>query len=152
MVKLVIGEKAPEFVTKDQHGNEVKLSDFLGKKLVLYFYPKDGTPGCTIQACNLRDHYPRLQEAGYTILGVSVDSALSHQRFIKKRNLPFPLLIDEDHSMSEKFGVWQKKSLFGKKYWGIQRTTFVIDEQNCIEEIIEKVKVYDHADQLLSLL
>lgn len=143
------GEKAPNFSVKDQNGNIVQLSDFVGKKVVIYFYPKDDTPGCTAQACNLRDNYEQLLAAGFVVLGVSTDDEASHQKFIQKYNLPFPLLADTEKQMVNDYGVWKEKNMYGKKYWGIARTTFVIDENGIIAEVISKVKTDDHAAQLL---
>ena len=146
---LQIGDKAPDFEVKNQHGEPVKLSDFRGQKVVLYFYPKDDTPGCTAQACNLRDNYSELLKQGYQVLGVSVDNEKKHQKFITKYELPFPLLADTEHEIVEKYGVWQEKSMFGRKYMGIMRYTFVIDEKGKIEDIITKVDTKNHADQIL---
>jgi peroxiredoxin Q/BCP len=147
---LQIGEAAPEISAKDQNGNDVKLSDFKGKKVILYFYPKDDTPGCTAQACNLRDNYESLLIKGYVVLGVSVDNEKSHQKFIKKYDLPFPLLADTDHTIVEAYGVWVEKSMYGKTYMGTARTTFVIDENGIVSEIIQKVDTKNHTDQILS--
>ena len=146
---LQIGDIAPDFEVKNQHGEPVKLSDFRGRKVVLYFYPKDDTPGCTAQACNLRDNYSELLKQGYQVLGVSVDNEKKHQKFITKYELPFPLLADTEHEIVEKYGVWQEKSMFGRKYMGILRYTFVIDEKGKIEDIITKVDTKNHADQIL---
>ena len=146
---LQIGDIAPDFEVKNQHGEPVKLSDFRGQKVVLYFYPKDDTPGCTAQACNLRDNYSELVKQGYQVLGVSVDNEKKHQKFITKYELPFPLLADTEHEIVEKYGVWQEKSMFGRKYMGIMRYTFVIDEEGKIEDIITKVDTKNHADQIL---
>lgn len=143
------GDKAPAFSVKDQDGQEVKLSDFKGKKLVLYFYPKDNTPGCTEEACNLRDNYKVLQKAGYEVLGVSTDSARKHQNFIKKQKLPFRLLADVDKQMHESYGTWVEKSMFGRKFMGTARVTFLIDEKGLISDIIEKVDTKDHAAQII---
>lgn len=148
-MSLEIGNLAPQFESKDQNGNVIKLSDFVGKKVILYFYPKDNTPGCTAQACNLRDNYENLQKAGYVILGISSDSQKSHQKFIEKQELPFSLLADEDKSVHEAFGTWVEKSMYGRKYMGTARTTFIIDEEGKIEEIIEKVKTKEHTNQIL---
>lgn len=148
-MSLNIGDKAPDFETKDQFDKTVKLSDFKGKKVVLYFYPKDNTPGCTAQACNLRDNYEALQKAGYVILGISSDSIRSHQKFAEKQNLPFQLLADEDKSVHELYGTWVEKQMFGRKYMGTARTTFVIDEGGTIEDIITKVKTKEHSTQIL---
>ncbi|WP_138483134.1 thioredoxin-dependent thiol peroxidase [Dyadobacter bucti] len=146
---LQVGDSAPVFSAKDQEVKQVKLSDFKGEKVILYFYPKDDTPGCTAQACNLRDNYDTLLSRGYKVLGVSVDDEKSHVKFIKKYNLPFPLLADTDHAIVEAYGVWGEKKMFGKEYMGIIRTTFVIDENGVIEEIIQKVDTENHTDQIL---
>jgi peroxiredoxin Q/BCP len=146
---LQIGDAAPDFAARDQNGGEIKLSEYKGKKVILYFYPKDNTPGCTAQACNLRDNYEVLLAKGYIVLGVSVDDEKSHQKFIKKFELPFPLLADTDHAIVEKYGVWVEKSMYGRTYMGIARTTFVIDENGMIEEIIGKVDTKNHTDQIL---
>ena len=146
---LQVGDPAPVFSAKDQEGRQVKLSDFKGEKVILYFYPKDDTPGCTAQACNLRDNYDALLSRGYKVLGVSVDDEKSHVKFIKKYNLPFPLLADTDHVIVEAYGVWGEKKMFGKEYMGIIRTTFVIDQNGVIEEIIQKVDTENHTDQIL---
>ncbi len=148
-MNLKIGDAAPDFNVNDQHGKPVKLSDFAGKKVVLYFYPKDDTPGCTAEACSLRDNYNQLQKAGYVILGVSSDDEKSHQKFIKKFELPFALLADTDKQIHEKYGTWVEKSMYGRKYMGTSRVTFVIDEKGIISEIIEKVDTKDHASQIL---
>lgn len=148
--KLKPGDAAPELHGVDQDGKPVSLADYKGKKLVLYFYPKDDTPGCTAEACNLRDNYEVLRKAGYEILGVSVDSEKSHQKFISKYQLPFRLLADIDKKTVEAYGVWVEKSMYGKKYFGTARTTFIIDENGVIERIIEKVDTKNHADQILS--
>ncbi len=148
-MKLKVGDSAPEFSVNDQNGNLVKLSDFKGKKIVLYFYPKDNTPGCTAEACNLRDNYQALQEAGYEILGVSKDDEKSHQKFVDKFELPFTLLADIEKDIHEKYGTWIEKSMYGRKYMGTARVTFVIDEEGKIENIIEKVKTKDHTTQIL---
>jgi peroxiredoxin Q/BCP len=147
-MKLSAGDKAPAFSAKDENGNQISLQDYAGKKLVLYFYPKDDTPGCTAQSCNLRDNLPALQAAGYQVLGVSVDSEKSHQKFIQKFNLNFPLLADTDHQVVEAYGVWKEKSMYGKTYMGTVRTTFVIDENGLIERIIDKVNTGEHASQI----
>lgn len=149
MTTLTSGDKAPYFEAKDQKGNTIKLSDYKGKKLVLFFYPKASTPGCTAEACNLRDNYQTFQAKGYDILGVSADAAKAQQKFIDKYQLPFPLLADEDKSVINTYGVWGPKKFMGKKYDGIHRTTFVIDENGSIEEVIAKVKTKDHAAQIL---
>ena len=150
MGKLKEGDKAPAFTSKDQNGNDVSLKGLKGKKVVLYFYPKDNTPGCTKQACNLRDHYTELQSAGYEVLGVSMDSEAKHQKFIAKYDLPFSLLVDDQKVLLEKYEAWGKKKFMGKEYMGILRKTFVIDEDGNIEKIIEKVKTNDHTAQILN--
>lgn len=148
-MKLAIGEQAPDFESTNQKGEAVKLSDFKGKKVVLYFYPKDNTPGCTAESCNLRDNYEDLQKQGYVVLGVSTDSEKSHQKFIDKYELPFDLIADTDKSVHEAYGTWALKKFMGKEYMGTVRTTFVIDEEGKIAEIIEKVKTKDHTAQIL---
>jgi peroxiredoxin Q/BCP len=148
-MKLKEGDKAPDFESTDQNGNQVKLSDFSGKKLVMYFYPKDNTPGCTAEACNLRDNYSEFTSKGYEILGVSSDSEKSHQKFIDKYELPFRLLADVDKSIHESYGTWIEKSMYGRKYMGTARVTFIIDENGIIEKIIENVKTKDHTAQIL---
>lgn len=150
IMKLNIGDTAPEIISKDQNGNSIKLSDFQGKKVVLYFYPKDNTPGCTEQSCNLRDNEMALKAKGFQILGVSVDDEKSHQKFIEKFSLPFPLIADTDKKVVEDYGVWVEKSMYGKKYMGIARTTFVIDESGKIINIIDKVNTKDHSSQILA--
>jgi peroxiredoxin Q/BCP len=144
-----VGSKAPDFKIPDQDGNIVKLADFKGKKIVLYFYPKDQTPGCTAQSCNLRDNYKLLQKQGYEIIGVSTDSEKSHRNFITKQKLPFTLLADFDKTLHEKYGTWAEKSMYGRTYMGTVRTTFIIDEAGKIEEIIGKVNTKNHTDQIL---
>lgn len=148
-MKLTIGDKAPDFEQKNQDGQLVKLSDFQGKKVVLYFYPKDDTPGCTAQACNLNDNVEALNAKGYEIIGVSVDGEKAHQKFISKYNLTFTLLSDTDHQLVEAYGVWVEKSMYGKTYMGTARTTFIIDEQGIITNIIEKVNTKDHTAQII---
>lgn len=148
-MKLKTGDKAPDFTANDQNGNPVTLSDYRGKKVVLYFYPKDNTPGCTAEACNLRDNYEELQKAGYVILGISKDSEKSHQKFIDKYELPFTLIADTEKEVHEKYGTWIEKSMYGRKYMGTARTTFVVDENGIIQEVIEKVKTKDHTAQIL---
>ncbi|MBO4986034.1 MAG: thioredoxin-dependent thiol peroxidase [Bacteroides sp.] len=146
-----IGDKAPEVLGVDENGQEIRLDQFKGKKLVLYFYPKDSTPGCTAQACNLRDNYTRLRKEGYEVVGVSVDSAQSHQKFIAKNELPFPLIADTEKKLVEAFGVWGEKSMCGRKYMGTFRTTFIINEEGTIERIIspKEVKTKEHAEQIV---
>lgn len=146
---LKVNDLAPAFVGKDQNGETIKLADFANRKLVLYFYPKDNTPGCTAQACNLRDNYTALLQAGYEVVGVSVDSAASHKRFIESKQLPFRLIADEDHTIHEQYGTWVQKSMFGKQYWGTARLTFVIDETGKIIKIVDRVKTVSHAAQIL---
>ena len=149
MITLKAGDEAPDFASKDQNGNPINLSDYRGKKVVLYFYPKDNTPGCTAESCNLRDNYEALQTAGYEVLGVSSDGEKSHQKFIAKHELPFTLITDEDKSVHEAFGTWDLKKFMGKEYMGTLRSTFVIDEEGKIAEVIEKVKTKDHTAQIL---
>lgn len=146
-----IGDKAPELLGKDENGKEIKLSDFRGKKLVLYFYPKDLTSGCTAEACSFRDHQTELDEAGYSVVGVSVDDAQKHQKFKEKHELSFPLIADVDKQLVEQFGVWQEKSMYGRKYMGTVRTTFIINEEGVIEQIIgpKQIKTKIHAEQIL---
>jgi thioredoxin-dependent peroxiredoxin len=150
MTTLKPGDKAPEFAGKDQAGNEIKLSDFAGSKLVIYFYPKDNTPGCTAQACDLRDNYEQLLAKGYKVLGVSADDEKSHNKFIEKFNLPFPLIADTEKEVIRAFGVWGPKKFMGKTYDGIHRTTFVIDEKGAIEEVITKVDTKNHTAQIIT--
>ena len=148
---LKIGDKAPELLGLDQNGNEIKLSDYKGKKVILYFYPKDNTSGCSSEACSFRDGYQDLKTKGFEVIGVSKDSQKSHRGFIEKKELPFNLISDEDIKLQEEFGVWQEKSMYGKKYMGTVRTTFIINEEGVIENIIEKVNTKDSANQILSL-
>jgi peroxiredoxin Q/BCP len=143
------GEKAPAFTGTDQHGNTLSLADFKGRKLVLYFYPKDDTPGCTAEACNLRDNYSYLMKKGFAVLGISPDSMTSHHKFITKYNLPFPLIADEKAQILKAYGAWGQKSMYGRTYEGVLRTTFVIDEKGIIEEVIHKVDTKNHASQIL---
>ena len=146
---IKIGEKAPEINSIDQNGEKITLKQFLGKKIVLYFYPKDMTPGCTVQSCNLRDNYQQLLDSGYVVLGCSADSPEKHQKFIEKYDLPFPLISDQSKEVLNKFGVWALKKFMGKEYMGILRTTFVIDENGIVEDIITKVKTKEHTSQIL---
>lgn len=148
--ELQVGDPAPSFEAVNQKGETLRLEDFRGQKLVLYFYPKDDTPGCTKEACNLRDHHEALQQAGYRVLGVSIDSEASHQKFIDKHGLPFDLIADPDKELVEKYGVWKEKNMYGKKYMGTARTTFLIDEEGAITKIFKKVKSADHAAQILA--
>jgi peroxiredoxin Q/BCP len=147
---LTPGSKAPDFKVKDQEGNTVSLKDFKGKKVVIYFYPKDDTPGCTKEACNLRDNYSLLTDKGIVLLGVSTDDEKSHQKFIKKFELPFPLLADTEHTIVEAYKVWIEKSMYGRKYMGTARVTYLINETGKIDQIIEKVEVSNHTTQILS--
>ena len=149
MTTLKAGDAAPEFSAKDQDGNLHELKDYKGKKLVVFFYPKASTPGCTAEACNLRDNWEVFQEKGYEILGVSADSAKRQTNFKNKHELPFPLLADEEKEVINAFGVWGPKKFMGKEYDGIHRTTFIIDEEGKIEEVIGKVKTKAHAEQIL---
>lgn len=146
---LTAGSKAPDFSVKDQDGKDVKLSDFKGRKLVLYFYPKDMTSGCTAESCNLRDNYKVLQKQGYEVLGVSTDDEKSHRKFIEKEKLPFRLLADTDKALHNKYGTWVEKSMYGRKYMGTARVTFIIDANGTIEEIIGKVDTRNHTAQIL---
>ncbi len=148
---LQVGDKAPAILGVNQDGKEIKLADFAGKKVVLYFYPKDSTLGCTAQACSLRDGYDDLRKAGYEVLGVSADSAASHQKFIAKQNLPFNLIADTDKSLSEAFGTWGEKSMYGRQYMGMFRTTFLLDETGTITRILlpKEVNTKNHAAQIL---
>ena len=145
-MKLQIGQAAPTISMVDSDGNDFSIPS--GKKTVLYFYPKDNTPGCTAQACNLNENLPALQAKGYQVVGVSIDSNASHTKFKSKFNLAFPLLSDPDHQIAEAFGVWVEKSMYGKQYMGVARTTFVIDEQGIIIDIIEKVDTKNHSSQI----
>ncbi len=149
MKTLKIGDKAPQFEALDNQGNTIKLSDYAGKKLVVFFYPKASTPGCTMQACNLRDNYQRFLAEGYAILGVSADSAKRQQNFIDKKELPFSLLADEDKTVINAFGVWGEKKFMGRTYDGIHRITFIIDANGVIENVITKVKTKLHTTQIL---
>jgi thioredoxin-dependent peroxiredoxin len=148
-MELKSGMKAPAFSVNDQDGNVVKLKDLAGKKVVLYFYPKDMTSGCTAESCNLRDNYKALQKQGYEVLGVSKDDEKSHQKFIDKENLPFRLLADVDLKLHEAYGTWVEKSMYGRKYMGTARKTFIIDEKGNIEKVIDKVDTKNHTDQIL---
>ncbi|WP_103068756.1 thioredoxin-dependent thiol peroxidase [Aquimarina sediminis] len=149
MIELKKGDKAPNFSALDQDGNTISLEDYKGKKLVVFFYPKASTPGCTAEACNLRDNYQTFLNQGYEIIGVSADSAKRQQNFRNKHELPYPLLADEDKKVIEAFGVWGPKKFMGREYDGIHRSTFVIDEKGVISEVIVKVKTKDHASQIL---
>jgi len=149
MTSLQVGDAAPNFSGVDQDGNKHTLQDYKGKKLIVFFYPKASTPGCTAEACNLSDNYQELQKLGYEILGVSADSAKRQTNFKNKYDFPFPLLADEDKSVIEAFNVWGPKKFMGKEYDGIHRTTFVIDENGVLSQVIKKVKTKDHAAQIL---
>lgn len=149
MITLKEGDKAPAFKGKDQHGKTVSLADFKGKKLVIYFYPQDNTPTCTTQACNLRDNYGLLRNAGFEVMGVSPDDIDSHQKFESKYDLPFTLLADPKHQVIEKFGVWGEKQLYGRKYMGLHRTTFLVDEKGVIRKVFLKPKSKEHAEEIL---
>ena len=146
------GKKAPAFSLKDQDGKTVKLADFAGKNVVLYFYPKDDTPGCTTEACNFRDEHSKLQKAGAVVLGVSPDSEARHAKFRAKYSLPFTLLADTEHEVAEKYGAWGEKSLYGKKYMGILRSTFLIGKDGKVAKVWDKVKVKEHAAEVLEAL
>jgi len=147
---LEAGQPAPDFNAVDQNGDPISLSRFRGKKVVLYFYPRDNTPGCTAQACDLRDNYARLQAAGYQVIGVSTDGEKKHRNFIDKYALPFPLIADTDNAVHELYGTWQLKKNYGKEYMGTVRTTFLIDENGMIAEVIKKVKTKEHTAQILA--
>ncbi|GAA4270221.1 thioredoxin-dependent thiol peroxidase [Hyunsoonleella aestuarii] len=149
MNTLKQGEAVPNFTAKDEQGNTISLSDFKGKKLVVFFYPKASTPGCTLEACNLRDNYKELQGQGYELLGVSADSAKKQSNFKNKYEFPFPLLADEEKTVIDAFGVWGPKKFMGREYDGIHRKTFIIDENGVVERVIDKVKTKDHAAQIL---
>ena len=146
---LTPGQPAPNFAAPDQHGNLIDIQSLRGQKVALYFYPKDDTPGCTAQACNLRDHQDELKASNIQVIGVSTDGEASHQKFAQKYDLPFPLLVDTDKKIVQDYGVWQEKKNYGKTYMGTVRTTFLIDENGVIEKIIKKVDTKDHAAQLL---
>ena len=149
---LKVGQKAPEFTVVNDEGQKMKLSDFKGKKVVLYFYPKDDTPGCTTEACAFRDGIDEITDRGAVVLGVSADSVESHKKFKDKFELNFPLLADADKKITQAYGTWKEKSMYGKKYMGIERTTFIIDEQGKISHIFPKVKVDEHYDEVVEAL
>ncbi len=149
MNTLKEGDKVPAFTSKDQDGNSISLSDYAGKKLIVFFYPRANTPGCTAEACNLRDNYAELQKQGYELLGVSEDTQTKQLNFKNKYEFPFPLLADEDHTVINTFGVWGPKKFMGKEYDGIHRKTFIIDEKGILTKVIDKVKTKDHAAQIL---
>lgn len=150
---MKVGDKAPDYLGTDQDGKEIRLSDYKGKKVVLYFYPKDSTPGCTSEACNLRDNYELMLKRGYVVIGVSIQDEKSHKKFIEKNNLPFPLIADVDKKLNETFGVYGEKKMYGCTYMGTFRTTFIINEEGVIEEIFtpKQIKVKEHAEQILKL-
>jgi peroxiredoxin Q/BCP len=152
MITLKEGDKAPAFTGKDANGKKISLKDFKGKKLVLYFYPQDMTPTCTVQACNLRDNFGLLKKKGIEVVGVSPDDSAKHKRFEERNKLPFPLIADTDHEILEKYGVWDQKQLFGHKYMGVLRTTFVIDEKGVIVKIFTKPKSKQHAEEILEAM
>ncbi|MCF8373622.1 MAG: thioredoxin-dependent thiol peroxidase [Bacteroidales bacterium] len=143
-------DKAPDIKSVDQNGNEFSLSDYKGKKVILYFYPKDNTPGCTAQACNLRDNYELLKEKGFEVFGISPDTEKSHHRFIERHDLPFSLIMDEDKKIMEDYGVWGEKKMYGKSFMGVNRTTFIIDEKGKIEKVFKKVNTKAHVEQILA--
>ena len=151
---MCIGDKAPDILGVDNEGNQIKLSDYSGNKLILYFYPKDNTSGCTAEACSLRDNYSQLKSLGYSIVGVSVDNAASHLKFISKYELPFPLIADIDKTLVKQMGVWGEKSMYGRKYMGTFRTTFIINEEGIIEKIFspKEIKTKTHAEQILDYI
>ncbi|MDE3018789.1 MAG: thioredoxin-dependent thiol peroxidase [Nitrospirota bacterium] len=150
--ELAVGDRAPDFSLSDESGKALSLKSLKGKSVVLYFYPKDDTPGCTKEACDFRDSQKRLQQTGAVVLGVSLDGAESHRKFIAKFDLPFSLLCDEDASVSKAYGVYKLKNMYGKKYWGIERSTFVIDGRGAIKALFRKVKVDGHVDEVLAVL
>lgn len=152
MIELTEGLKAPDFLAKDQNGKNISLSDFSGKDVILYFYPKDDTPGCTAEACSFRDNYQSLLKEGFEVLGVSIDDEKSHQKFINKYSLPFSLIADTDKKIVEAYGVWVEKSMYGKKYMGVARKTFVIDKNGMIRKIIDKVDTKNSSGQVLDTL
>ncbi len=152
MAEITEGQKAPGFTAKDQDGNRVSLTDFSGKEIILYFYPKDDTPGCTAEACSFRDNYQSLLKEGFVVLGVSADDEASHQKFISKHNLPFSLIADTDNKICEAYGVWVEKNMYGKKYMGIARKTFIIDQDGVIKKIIDKVDTKNSSQQVLDLV
>jgi thioredoxin-dependent peroxiredoxin len=151
MLQLKEGMKAPVFEGIDQNGREVKLNDYAGKKVILYFYPKDNTPGCTAEACNLRDNYDKLLKEGFAVIGVSPDTEKSHKGFTGKYSLPFPLLADTSKKILNDYGVWGEKKMYGKSYFGVIRTTFIIDEKGIIDKIITKVETAGHTEQIFKM-
>lgn len=151
MAKVAEGQKAPLFEGTDQNGKKVSLAELKGKKVVLYFYPKDDTPGCTAEACNLRDNYSELIGKGFSVIGVSPDNEKSHAKFAEKYNLPFPLLADPEKKILESYGAWGEKNMYGKKVFGVMRSTFLIDEKGIIEKVISKVDTKEHAGQIFKI-
>ncbi|MCH8305258.1 MAG: thioredoxin-dependent thiol peroxidase [Candidatus Marinimicrobia bacterium] len=151
-MNLKVGDKAPGFSLRDQNGNSVSLDGYLGKKVIVFFYPKDDTPGCTVEVCNFRDDFELYEEKNAVLLGISKDGEESHKKFISKFNLPFTLLCDEDNAVAEAYGAWGEKSMYGRKYMGIVRTTVVVDAEGNVEQIYEKVKPKDHSKELLGVL
>jgi len=149
MIQVSEGMKAPAFKGKDQNGDTVSLSDFKGKKVVLYFYPEDDTPTCTIEACNLRDNYGLLKKEGFEVIGVSPDNSSSHKKFEKKFSLPFTLIADPEHTIIDKYGVWGEKQLYGRKYMGLHRTTFIIDEKGIVRKVYTKPRSKQHAEDIV---
>ena len=149
MIQVSEGMKAPAFKGKDQNGDTVSLSDFKGKKVVLYFYPEDDTPTCTIEACNLRDNYGLLKKEGFEVIGVSPDNSSSHKKFEKKFGLPFTLVADPEHTIIDKYGVWGEKQLYGRKYMGLHRTTFIIDEKGIVRKVYTKPRSKQHAEDIV---
>ena len=152
MVEIKEGDKAPAFIANDQNGNSVSLSSYTGKVIILYFYPKDDTPGCTAEACSFRDNYQSLLQAGFEVIGVSTDNEKSHQKFINKYELPFTLISDTDKKIVEAYGVWVEKNMYGKKYMGVARKTFIIDKNGYIKKIIDKVDTKNSSQQVIDLL
>jgi len=152
MATLKAGDKAPDFTAKDQNGKEISLSQFKGTQVILYFYPKDDTPGCTAEACDFRDNYQSLQGKGFQVIGVSTDDEKSHKKFETKYSLPFPLIADADKQIVEAYGVWVEKNMYGKKYMGTARTTFIIDADGVISKIIDKVDTKNSSQQVLDLV
>mgnify|MGYP000902040922 CR=1 FL=1 len=150
MTHLTEGQKAPAFSGKDQNGKKISLSDYKGQKVILYFYPQDSTPTCTVQACNLRDNYALLKKEGFVVIGVSPDDEASHKKFEAKNNLPFPLIADTQNAIIEKYGVWGEKQMYGRKYMGLHRTTFVINEKGIISKIFLKPKSKQHAEEIIA--